>query len=54
MADMTHKQVAEAVAAMGGVTVVAMGLRFDRLAGGSWIASSAMRTPNRVPPQAWR
>ena len=32
MADMTHKQVAEAVAAIGGVTVVAMGLRFDRVA----------------------
>ena len=32
MADMTQRQIAEAVAAMGGVTVTALGLRFDRVA----------------------
>ena len=32
MADVTHKQIAEAVAAMGGLTVMALGLRFDRVA----------------------
>ena len=32
MADMTHRQIAEAVAAIGGVTVAELGLRFDRVA----------------------
>ena len=32
MAVMTYRQIAEAVAAMGGVTVTALGLRFDRVA----------------------
>jgi hypothetical protein len=32
MADMTYRQLAEAVAAMGGATVAALGLRFDRVA----------------------
>ena len=54
MADMTHKQVAEAAAAMGGVTVSELGLRFDRVAVRSWIASSAARTPDRMRVRVWR